>query len=437
MLYLNTATDRPPTPKERVDIMVRNINRLGIPMDYDRLLEYCVHFKFQASLYEERLRSLLGIGTMDVKEGQVKDWIFNNGLERGFPTTPKGDISISVDALQSVIDRNLHPSEVIEVFKIIKEWNFNKAQALLLPNVINSHQPSGVETEDGRRVIFVTPTVTLQNTGRFGMSNPAVMNFPRYMKDLYVAPKGWTLISADSGQIEPKIIYGFYLKDPQINALIKLYKDAYYGVLHYCTMPREDIINGKMDFEPFEINEEKKALRQRLKTYGNGVMYGSTSNPEQDPLKQAYIDRIGQHPLRKSWFNDLESKLMAGQKEFPTLFGTPINVYKSEKYNAARDEKSKLLALEHCIINNPIQGTAADLMGFSLRATDKLLREKAPNSWITKFVHDEGSYCVYNEELEAVYDELKEHTSYCIDDDVIIYNDPHIGNPRTDIAPSI
>ena len=234
-------------------------------------------------------------------------------------------------------------------------------------------------------------------------------------------------MSADSGQIEPKLIYGFYLPDKQIQKLIDVYKDAYYAVLHYCKMPISDIKNQIMDFTPFEITDEIKLLRQQLKTYGNGVMYGSTYNPGNDPLKDAYIKRIGQHPLRIEWQKKLEMKLNSGQRLFPSLFGTNIDVYQSKKYKEAKTEVDRQLALSHCIINNPIQATAGDCMGFSLAASDKLLNTKSPNSWIAKYIHDEGTYCIYNEELDHVIEELSGHTAYDIGGIVKIFNDPKIG----------
>ena len=407
--------------------MRRNIAKGGIFVDYDRLIEYHVHFMVEKDRLNELLLKLTESRRSVFSKSDFISWVKKYGLTVGFNLTPTGNISTDSNSLKSFINTNYYGDEITNVAKLFAEYNYYASQDLMLPKIIQNHKPTGLQTEDGRRLTRLRPQVVTQNTGRFGLVEPAVMNLPRYMKDLVAAPKGWEIITADSGQIEPKLIYGFFISDPQIKKLIDVYGDAYYAVLHYCRMPMSDIRDRVMDFEPVEITDELKELRQRLKNYGNGVMYGSTSNKENDPLKQAYIDRIGKHPLRIEWQNKLLAKLNAGQKEFPTLFGTPINIYKSDKYAKANNDEERRLALEHCTINNPIQGTAGDLMGFSLKASDDLLAAKAPNSWIVKFVHDEGQYCVHKSELDYVMEELSGHTAYNIEDVVQIFNEPKIG----------
>lgn len=433
---LNISTnDRPPSIQERVSIMKRNIDKGGVPVDYDRLVEYLAHTKVEQYELGSKLLALTKSNSAYFKEKDFKEWILKHNLTKGFNLTKNNNISFDAKSIETFLNTNAYGDEINNVVKLFNKFKYLGSQVLQIPSILEQYKPCGLESDDGRRLILIKPDVVPQNTGRFGLVNPGFMNLPRYMKDLVVAPKGWTIVSADSGQIEPKIIYGFYLPDPQINKLINVYRDAYYGVLHYCRMPIENIQNHIMDFEPVDITNDLKELRQRLKTYGNGVMYGATSNPDKDPLKQAYIDRIGFHPLRIEWGNETKAQIMSGQKVFYTLFGTPIDIYKSDKVINANDDKARQLALEHCAINNPIQGTAGDLMGFSLKASDELIAKKAPNSWITKFVHDEGQYCIHNSEVDYVLEEISGHTSYNIDDKVIIYNDPKVGRKIYDKVP--
>jgi hypothetical protein len=426
MLRLN-LDQRPPSIQERVDIMRKHISKGGVPVDYDRLVEYLTHFRVEMFETGSKLLSLMKSKDPYFTSNSIKKWTKENNIKVGFNLTETGNVSYNAESLDSFINTNYYGEEITNIVKILKLYNFYTAQISLLPGILDQYQPSGLESEDGRRLVLIKPGIEAQNTGRFGIVNPALMNLPRIMKDIYVAPKGWTLMSADSGQIEPKFIYGFYMPDRQIQKLILLYGDAYYAILHYCRMPIEDIRNMRMDFEAIEITPELKELRQKLKTYGNGVMYGSTYNPEKDKLKEQYIQRIGQHPLRIEWQKKLEIKLNQGQRIFPSLFGTPVDIYKSEKFIKAKTDKDKQLALIHCMINNPIQATAGDCMGFSLQASDYLLSKKAPNSWITKYVHDEGQYCIHNSEKDYVLEELSGHTSYNVEDIVLIYNEPKFG----------
>lgn len=433
---LDIALDRrPPSMEQRADIMRRNISKGGIPIDYDRLVEYLAHSKVEQDELGCKLLSYMNSNDSYFSNKTFKNWAKKTGLSVGFTLTDTGNTSFKDSSIESFINTNAYGDEITDIVKLYRMYNYYGSQILLLPNIIDSHKPTGLESIDGRRLIMVKPGVELQNTGRFGLVNYALMNLPRYMKDLYVAPRGWTLMSADSGQIEPKLIYGFYMPDPQILKLIEVHGDAYYAVLEYCRMPISNIRDRIMDFDSLEITPELKELRVKLKTYGNGVMYGSTSNKENDELKAAYIERIGQHPMRLEWQRKLEAKLNSGQRLFPSLFGTPVDVYNSKKVKEAKTESDRQRALVHCIINNPIQATAGDLMGFSLEATDRLISEKAPNSWITKYVHDEGQYCIHNSEVDYVMEEISGHTAYNIGGVVKVFNDPIVGREFNEDVP--
>lgn len=426
MIYI-PLDSKPPSIEERANIMRRHISKGGVPVDYDRLIEYLAHSRVEQDELGNQLLRDMHSNDGFFSPSTFKLWVKRTNLKMGFNLTPTGNISFDDESIKSFISTNAYGDEITNIVKKYRTYAYLGGQVLQLPSIIQQYQPTGLESGEGRRVILIKPGVEVQNTGRFGLVNPAFMNLPRYMKDLVVAPRGWTIMSADSGQIEPKIIYGFYIPDKQIQKLIADYKDAYFAILHYCTMPQSDFQNQTMEFKLMEITPDLVELRTRLKTYGNAIMYGATSNRENDPLKESYIQRIGQHPLRVEWQRKLTAKLDSGQRLFPTIFGTPMDVYNSKKVKEAKDEGSRRLALIHCIINNPIQGTAADCMGFAMRNADHIIATRAPNSWITKFVHDELQCCIHNDEKDYVMEDLMECTSYDLGGVVQIYNDPSIG----------
>lgn len=433
---------KPPTPEERALILRRHLSKGGVFFDYDRLLEYYAHFKIEEHFIAETLVRLTNCTDDKYTKTSFKRWCTSLGIFKGFKLTPKEGISFDEDSLKAFIEMNAYGTvdvvpgvSVTKVVEIFKEFCYNVNQALLLWKIIDQHPPINVESSDGRRMCVLTPDVVLQNTGRVGYHNPAIQNLPRYMHDLIVAPKGWILLAADSSQIEPKTIFGFFMPDPQILKLIEVEGDAYYAQLHYSLMDQSEIDTMNMNFTKTDITPELLAMRAKLKTYGNGVMYGSTSNIDKDPTKDAYIERIGKHALRLKWVESLQKRLDSGQTIFETVFGTPIDIYKSDKYVKATTEQDRRRVLLNCAINNPIQGTAADLMAFSLKATDELFRKKAPNSWIVAFKHDEGIYCIHEDDYDAVIDEVRGHTSYNIVGKVKIYNDPIEGRTISKYAP--
>ena len=86
-------------------------------------------------------------------------------------------------------------------------------------------------------------------------------------------------------------------------------------------------------------------------------------------------------------------------------------------------EKAYYDHLVICAMNNPVQGTAADLMRLSIVRANNLLQRKAPNSVITEYIHDSGKFAIHEDDYHKVIDELKEITAYQVDDWIPIYSD--------------
>ena len=175
-----------------------------------------------------------------------------------------------------------------------------------------------------------------------------------------------------------------------------------------------------------EITDQLKASRQKIKTYGNAVMYGSKANTENDPVKDAMIRRIGSHPLRTRLVEDLTSKLNSGEKVFYTYFGTPIDISKSPKIESYQERDNFVSELVKLAINNPIQGTAADLMRASCdRANTIIMNSK--KSAIINYVHDAGTFAIADEDYDSIADELADIVAYQVDDWIPIKAEPEFG----------
>ncbi len=84
------------------------------------------------------------------------------------------------------------------------------------------------------------------------------------MGDIITEPKGYTLIRCDSGQIEPRINFSYFVRDELIMNLITHYNDAYFGLMHYATAREEDIRRWRDDwstFVPITITDEVKDIK--------------------------------------------------------------------------------------------------------------------------------------------------------------------------------
>ena len=158
-----------------------------------------------------------------------------------------------------------------------------------------------------------------------------------------------------------------------------------------------------------EITKEVKDMRQKIKAYGNGVMYGSKR--EEDNIKSAMIRRIGNHPARLQMIKDIEYQLDRGCTVFKTYFGTPIDITKSPKMGGEGDKRYQMIKLA---INNPIQGTAADLMRLSVMEANRIIMSTKDSS-IIAYIHDAGLFCVSDKDYEHIGKDLEDIVAYKVD----------------------
>ena len=406
----------PPDPIQVCNIITRHNSNLGVCLDYDKILTYYSYYTIVARETRHKLQKYIGYGVCGkMSDDEFLSWLLQRGVREGLGSTQSGAISVSSDSLENAINTGLYSDELNTVMRVkIKLNQAEYAESSLFS--YTRYTPVNIPTFDGHRMIVTRPTWSVQNTGRFAMSNPAIQNIAKDLSDINTVPEGWVLYECDSGQIEPKIIYSHFIPDPQIQALIRLYNDAYYGILHYVTMPIEDLVSGTLTFGKKEITEELVALRKQLKKLGNGVMYGKQSNPGNDPLIENYIKRIGGHPERIKWQRLCEDAVDRGQDIFPTVFGTPINIKIGEggkKYEG----NAEALRRHHirCAINNPIQGTAGDLARYSVMMADHFLTRNCPNSVIVKYTHDSGTFAIHEDEYHKAMPFLKDVTAYQVE----------------------
>ena len=395
-------------------------------VDFDKMMMDISYLQLRIKDVSYDLFSVIGRPSGVDASNNMRAWLLRNEDCSGFDTTATG-LSLNKDSIQKAIEAcTLSPYalDILEKYQTYaKSTKIRGSLISLLQNPM-SDAPSC----DGHKMLILKPEWHGQNTGRVAMRNPAVQNLPREVQEIITVPEGYVLCHTDSGQIEPRIIYSAFIKDPQIQALIRLYNDAYFGVLHYITMPEHDILSGRTDFVKMEITDSMKEGRKSIKTYSNAVMYGSKSNPSGDPIKAAMIKRIGEHPARKAWIDSLANDINRGATVFKTAFGTPINTANSAKLTdgnlrAGSVEEEKL----RLAINNPIQGTAADLMRVSVYEANKFLMSNSKKSYIVNYVHDAGMFAIHQDEYDRVADYLGDIVSYNVEGWLPIQAEPEFG----------
>lgn len=398
--------------------------------DYDKICMYFAHHNYYARLLEGPLRSGLGIAnspSITLANG-MESFLTKSGKAHLFKQTTRG-LSLAEESITQAIDSGQLTQLEVSMIEAFQRYNKMKRYARSMLTMMQLPM-SGVVSKDNHKTVACTPNWRGQNTGRCAMYDPAIQNLPRELQDITTCPAGFTIIHTDSGQIDPRVTISWVYKDKQISYLINLYDDAYYAIYHYCMILSDsDISSGRTDFAKMELTDEIKEARKRIKTYVNAVVYGSTSNPTGDPVKAAMIKRLGQHPARLELIERNRYQIDRGDYIFKTYFGTPIDISKSEKLSGkVPGSKEWYTEMERLAINNPIQGTAADCMRYSVAMAHQKIAER-PDSVILHYIHDAGVFMVADEDIPYLKDFLSDCVGYQIDDWIPIHAEPEYDRP--------
>lgn len=425
MIHVNKNT-RIPSVEETLGTLRLHNSYMPQFVDFDKLMMDLNYIQLLISKISGPLFDVIGKPVKISAEDNMKRWLVEHQQDKGFDRTQTG-ISLSAGSIQSAIDTGMINEDTIYLLQVYQKYfSYTRMRGTLVSLLQNPL--SNVPSCDGHRMLILRPEWAAQNTGRVAMRNPAVQNFNHELQELITVPYGYVKLHTDSGQIEPRITYSVYIPDPQIQALIRLYDDAYFGLTHYVSLPDDILQSGTTEFQKMEITDKMKENRQSIKRNGNAVMYGSQSNPDADPIKAKMITHIGNHPLRLQLVNRLLSEIRGGQTIFKTAFGTPIDITNSVKYaNAGARASSPEEERLRLAINNPIQGTAADLMRLSVSEANNILMTKAKKSYIVHYVHDAGVFCIHQDDYDAVAKELGDIVAYDVEGWLPIHAEPDEG----------
>ncbi len=231
-------------------------------------------------------------------------------------------------------------------------------------------------------------------TGRLSSSDPNLQNIPvrtelgRQIREAFIAPQGYVLLSADYSQIELRI-------------MAHMSKDA---LLTEAFVNGEDVHKKTAShlFNTFPVMVTDDQRRQ-AKTINFGVMYGmgAYALSEQLGIKRAeakeFIDNYFATHSGVSAFIDTTVEEARKNGYVTTLLGRKryVTDILSENRNVAEFAK-------RTAINTPIQGSAADLIKRSMIEMSKRLREEDIDAYMILQVHDELVFEVAEDQVERL-----------------------------------
>ena len=337
---------------------------------------------------------------MTEKLAELEDFIYQLAGEPFNINSPKQVAEILFDKLELKSKKKKSRSTSAEVLEelaeeyeicdyILQHRKFSK-----LKSTYTDVLPTLISKRDGR--IHTTYNQALTVTGRLSSSNPNLQNIPirseegNKIRAAFCAQNPDSLIlSADYSQIELRLLAHVSGDENLIHAFTS----------------GEDVhtITASKVFG-VEINEVTKDMRRKAKAVNFGIVYCQSkyglaksigiSNAE----AQDFIDKYFEHyPKVKQYMED-KKQFVAENGYVETMFGR-------KRYLA-----SELLSpnfqirefAQRAAINQPLQGSAADLIKMAMIEIDKQLEKQNLKTKMIMQVHDELVFEIPQEELELV-----------------------------------
>jgi len=273
--------------------------------------------------------------------------------------------STDAETLEALASEHALPKVILEIRQLTK---LKGTYIDALPELLNP--------DTGR--IHTSWEQAVAATGRLSSTDPNLQNIPirtelgRKIRQAFVPPPGYVLVSADYSQIELRV-------------LAHLSQDA---VLLDAFRSGQDI-HTRTALEIFEVKEEEltREHRTRAKAVNFGVIYGQGDSglskvlgiprAEASNFIAAYfrrydgVRRFMNETLERARVGESVRSLLGRRRLLPTI------------RSANRAER---LAAERIAMNMPIQGTAADLLKLAMLA---LKEPPSPGARMTLSVHDE------------------------------------------------
>ncbi|MBU1150853.1 MAG: DNA polymerase I [Proteobacteria bacterium] len=362
------------------------MEKKGVLLDLALLKTMSLEIEQLLALSEEKIHRLAGEKFNINSPKQLQVILFEKlGLPRGRKT--KEGYSTDVDVLSSLSKSHELPAEILAYRGMVK-----------LKSTYIDALPEMVHPRTGRVHTSYNQTVTA--TGRLSSSNPNLQNIPirtlegKRIRQAFIAPPGWEIISADYSQIELRVLAHFS-GDETLIAAFAAGEDIH-------SRTASDIFG----VFPEMVNPD---MRRQAKVINFGVLYGMSAFGLAkelgitQKLAQAYIDGYFQKYAKVRDY--LDGLLAQARRE-----GYVTTLLRRRRYLPEINSPQPAVRqfAERMAINAPIQGTAADLIKVAMVRIFRRLNGKSLSAVMIMQVHDELVFEAPAAEREAVMSLVRE-----------------------------
>ncbi len=362
-------------------IVLAKMEHTGVAIDCEYLKELSAYMTEKLAELEDLIYQLAGEPFNINSPKQVAEILFDK-LE--LKTKKKKSRSTSAEVLEELAQEY----EICDY--ILQHRKFAK-----LKSTYTDVLPTLISKRDGR--IHTTYNQALTVTGRLSSSNPNLQNIPirteegNKIRSAFCAmdKENSLILSADYSQIELRLLAHVSGDEHLIHAF-STGEDIH-------TMTAAKVFG-------VGLNEVTKEMRRRAKAVNFGIVYGQSkyglarnlgiSNNE----AQEFIDKYFEtYPRVKEYMNY--------EIDFVNKHGYVETIFGRKRYLASELASSNFQIREfaqRAAINQPLQGTAADLIKMAMIEVNRELEEKSLKTKMIMQVHDELVFEVPKEELETV-----------------------------------
>ena len=383
------------------------IERNGVLIDH-KILQNQSHVIGEKLIkLEDKAHELAGQPFNLSSPKQLQEILFEKLGIKPLKKTPTGTPSTSEDVLSELSADYPLPKLILEYRGLAK-----------LKSTYTDKLPKMINEITGRVHTSYNQAVAI--TGRLASSDPNLQNIPirtedgRKVREAFIAPQGYKILSADYSQIELRIM-AHLSKDQRLIEAFKNNED-----IHKITAA--EIFNC-------DLSSVSSEQRRYAKVINFGLIYGMSAFGLAKNLNiervaaQNYIERyFSRYPSVRNYME--EAKQFAKNNGYvETYFGRRLWVPEINGSNGIRRA-----AAERAAINGPMQGTAADLIKMAMNAVDNWIKQsKEITGKMIMQVHDELVFEVPEDEVDLFKENIKDLMENIAELDVPLKVDIGIG----------
>ncbi|MBK9661944.1 MAG: DNA polymerase I [Nitrosomonas sp.] len=383
------------------------IERNGVLLDYKLLQNQSHELGGKLQTLEQQAYAIAGQPFNLNSPKQIQEILFNQLKLPIIKKTPTGVPSTDEDVLQQLALDYPLPKLLLDYRSLAK-----------LKSTYTDKLPLMMDRNTGR--VHTNYSQAVAVTGRLASSDPNLQNIPvrtsegRRIREAFIAPPGFQIISADYSQIELRIMAHI----SQDEGLLKAFAAG--EDIHRATAA--EVFGIPLD----QVDQEQ---RRYAKVINFGLIYGMSEFGLAAQLgiersaARAYMERyFARYPGVERYMQLTREKAkQMGYVE--TVLGRRLWLPEINNANGNRRQGA-----ERAAINAPMQGTAADIIKLAMIAVLNWLQQDKLRSKLIMQVHDELVLEVPDDEIALMKHALPSYMSQVLQLDVPLLIEVGVGN---------